>query len=119
MIITSDRLITHDPTALLMTAGSTIHRQLLAGAGVQKTTGPCCHGSTHNTLHNILQHTTHCTALMTAGSTIHMQCNSGCWLVHGCKKKQGLAAFLLAFMAAQTFHESTNNTLHNRALLVF
>jgi hypothetical protein len=52
MIITSDRPITHDPTALLMTAGSTIHRQLLAGARVQKKTGPCSiligfHGSTN------------------------------------------------------------------------
>ena len=43
------------------------------------------------------------------------------WLLAGARvqKKQGLAAFLLTFMAAQTFHESTNNTLHNRALLVF
>jgi hypothetical protein len=52
MIITSDRLITHDPTALLMTAGSTIDRQLLlAGAGVQKKQG----------LAVMAAHTTHCT----------------------------------------------------------
>jgi hypothetical protein len=115
MIITSDRLITHDPTALLMTAGSTIDRQLLlAGAGVQKKKRALLSW----------QHTQHTAQHTAAHNTLH--CSHDCWqhrtqamLVHGCKTKQGLAAFLLAFMAAQTFHESTNNTLHIRALLVF